>query len=463
MKWIRQFPAILGVVVLLIAWQLVATSINYPAIFPTIPELFRQVWQLFSANDFILAIFITLGRGIAGFAIAFILTFACASISVFFPFWKNFLHPFVVVTRSIPVISFVLLALLWFSTEKIPVFIALLTMFPILYQGILTGFEQTDKKWIEMARVFGKPAWTRFFRIYIPASKPAIYDGVSTALGFGWRAIIIGEVLAQPLHGIGTSMKEAQAFINVSELIAWTVCAIVIIYLMDMLVKRIRKIKVNRWLPMPESFEMKNENRPTGTKAIKIQNLNKRFNEVPVFGSMNYEFEPMAITCLKGHSGKGKTTLLRLVAGIEKPDSGRIEIPEALYMSYAFQDFRLLPWLTVSENIQFVIRKDKASNKQYISNLVHFLLENMELLEHGHKFPHQLSGGQQQRVSLARALAAQSDILLLDEPLTGLDEGLKTRILEFLSRWFLIYKPTVIWATHQEIYFKEIVVEELKV
>jgi len=86
----------------------------------------------------------------------------------------------------------------------------------------------------------------------------------------------------------------------------------------------------------------------------------------------------------------------------------------------------------------------------------------MELTEHQNKFPHQLSGGQLQRVGLARALAAQPDVLLLDEPFTGFDEALKTRIQNFLSEWLVDFKPLVIWATHENISLSEMKIREIQ-
>ncbi len=85
----------------------------------------------------------------------------------------------------------------------------------------------------------------------------------------------------------------------------------------------------------------------------------------------------------------------------------------------------------------------------------------MELTSHSHKYPHELSGGQQQRVNLARALAAQSDVLLLDEPLNGLDTELKIRLLEFIGEWIFIYKPLIIWATHEDIKINGLEVREI--
>ena len=460
MKRKEIIPTLLAITFLCILWQAIAWQIGFPAIFPSLFELVKQVFKLFIRENFFIILSITILRGIIGFAFAFVFAFSFATLSTFSTFWKSFFYPIIVVTRSIPVISFVLIALLWFSPPYLPIFIAIVTMFPVLYQNTLTGLENTDNKLIEMAKVFGKSPYQGFVSIYLPASKSFIYDGISTSMGFGWRAIIIGEVLAQPIHGIGTAMKQAQAYINVSELIAWTIIAVAVSYMFEGIIKLIRKMHFEIKLPKPVSFELKINNQYAEIKTISTQYIEKRFNDKLIISSLTTTFDNQNISCIKGPSGKGKTTLLRIISQLEKPDSGQISLSKTFQIAYSFQDVRLLPWLTVSENIAYVLRH-KRVHKQEISNMVAFLLDKMEMVEHAHKYPHELSGGQQQRIGLARALAAKSDVLLLDEPLTGLDNDLKIRINDFLSEWIAAYRPIVVWATHAHVQLNDSKIREV--
>lgn len=456
----KLLPTLLSVIFIALLWQLISIKIDYPAIFPSLSQLFVQLLQLFESTDFALIVFSTVLRAVFGFIIAFVSAFIISSVSAFSAFWKNFFHPIIVISRSVPVISFVLLALLWFAPEQLPVFIALLTMFPILYQNILTGLENTDIRWLEMAKVHQKSFLFQFFYIYLPASKSNIYDGISTSLGFGWRAVIIGEVLAQPIRGIGTAMKDAQAFINVSEIIAWTIVAVLLSYLFDLIIKLVRRINFKKNFHNQTSSSFVLNSQVSHKQNIEVVNLQKRFNEKIVFHSFNHEFNSEIISCLKSPSGKGKTTLLRILSGLDKDYSGQVLKPSNLKTGYAFQDFRLLPWLTVSENIMFSMDQKKHTT-QKSKDLTAFLMEKMELQNEANNYPAQLSGGQQQRVSLARALAAEPDILLLDEPLSGLDETLKLKIVVFLTEWISATKPIVIWATHENINVENIAVNEL--
>jgi ABC-type nitrate/sulfonate/bicarbonate transport system permease component/ABC-type nitrate/sulfonate/bicarbonate transport system ATPase subunit len=460
MKQTRLIPTLLSILFLGLVWQIIALSIGFPAIFPSLIDLLKETARLFTSDNFYTELFSTILRGIIGFSFAFVLSLLLAIIAAFSSFWKAFFQPVIIVSRSVPVVSLVLIAILWFSPPQLPVFIALITMFPILYQNILTGLESVDYKYVEMAQAFGKSSYKRFVSIYLPASKSHIFAGISTAMGFGWRAIIIGEVLAQPIHGIGTAMRQAQAYINVSELIAWTVVAIVVSYLFEFVIKMIRKINMERMLPAAQLFELKQVGQSAEIKEIALINLYKEFNSTTVFNSFNQSFDSRAVWTLKGFSGKGKTTLLRLLSGLDTPGMGEIKYKKNFSVSYSFQDMRLLPWLTVSGNVAYSI-DSRRYHRQEVSNLVAYLLLRLELADQGHKYPHELSGGQQQRVGLARALAACAEVLLLDEPLTGLDDELKIRIIDFLSEWIAANKPLVVWATHENIQLKGLEVNEV--
>jgi NitT/TauT family transport system permease protein len=140
------------------------------------------------------------------------------------------MRPILVTIRSIPVVSIILLALIWFHPGAVPVFIGMLTMFPFICTNVSDGIRNIDKELVVMAE-FYKVIRKRIVReLYIPAIMPFIVSGASSALGIGWRAIIIGEVLSQPRYGIGTMMQNAQTFLNVDAVIAWTIIAVLISY-----------------------------------------------------------------------------------------------------------------------------------------------------------------------------------------------------------------------------------------
>lgn len=155
---------------------------------------------------------------------------------------------------------------------------------------------------------------------------------------------------------------------------------------------------------------------------IKLKNLSFSYGEKEVLKDLNFTFPDKGVFAIMGESGEGKTTLLRLLSGLEKPSGGAFESTHQK-VAFAFQEPRLLPWLNCENNIKFVLPKEKQS-----SDIAEKLLHDFELEDCKKELPSALSGGMKQRLSLARALATQADLLLLDEPFSALDTALKERI-----------------------------------
>ncbi len=163
------------------------------------------------------------------------------------------------------------------------------------------------------------------------------------------------------------------------------------------------------------------------------------------------------VTCLLGPSGCGKSTTLRMIAGVDTPDTGRILIdgaevfgptcnlpPEARGVGLMFQDFALFPHLTVAQNVAFGLSGDRAARTARVENL----LSRVDLAGFGPKHPHQLSGGEQQRVALARALAPRPRVLLMDEPFSGLDNRLRDGIRDATLEVLKAEGTAVLLVTH---------------
>lgn len=242
----KQYISLSSVATMLIVWKITALWFDSPLILPHPEAAFVTVLKLITEADFIKTVGLTVLRGVSGFVISAILGVIVgipAGISTGF---NAFINPIIVSVRSIPVISLILLALIWFNPDIVPVFIAILTMFPFICTNVADGIKSVDKNLIEMA-IFYKVGWRRIIEeLYLPAIMPFIISGASSAMGIGWRAIIIGEVLSQPQFGIGTRMQAAQSYLLVESVIAWTIIAVVISYVFEKTIRWCER-KIVKW------------------------------------------------------------------------------------------------------------------------------------------------------------------------------------------------------------------------
>lgn len=180
--------------------------------------------------------------------------------------------------------------------------------------------------------------------------------------------------------------------------------------------------------------------------GVILRDICKSYNGRVLFDNFNIEFEEGSRSCIVGPSGCGKSTLLKMIAGVVNPDSGTISGVEDKRFSYIFQEHRLLPWLTVRDNIGLVLSDSLPKGERRA--LADELISKVELGGYAHYYPAQLSGGMKQRVSIARAFACKSDIILMDEPLVGLDSALKQNMIEWFTSIWEQDRRTVIFVTH---------------
>lgn len=189
---------------------------------------------------------------------------------------------------------------------------------------------------------------------------------------------------------------------------------------------------------------------------LRILDIWKTYEGKPLLTGVSFDVQDGEIVCLLGSSGSGKSTLLRIIAGLEKADSGQVYwgnddvtgIPaHKRGFGLMFQDYALFPHLTVAENIAFGLRiakHDKADIKRQVKHA----LENIHMQDFADRSVTELSGGEQQRVALARALVTNPRLLMLDEPMSALDQDLRAYLIRDLSSRLRDSKKPVIYVTH---------------
>src|SRR2546427_3550178 len=197
---------------------------------------------------------------------------------------------------------------------------------------------------------------------------------------------------------------------------------------------------------------------------VELENVTRRFgpDRSPATDGLSFTVESGRILALLGPSGCGKTTTLRLIAGFETPDEGRIAIagqtvadaerrvhiePEARGVGVVFQDYALFPHLTVTQNVASALGRASRSNRRA---RVAQILDLVGLTDFAERYPHELSGGQQQRVAVARALAPEPALVLLDEPFSNLDADLRAQMRDEVEKVLRATGTTAIFVTHDQ-------------
>ena len=173
---------------------------------------------------------------------------------------------------------------------------------------------------------------------------------------------------------------------------------------------------------------------------LELKKITHSYGTTPVLKDMNLTLAPGQRIALMGPSGVGKTTLLRIALGLLKPDEGTVQNRFGKTAA-VFQEPRLLPWRTAAENVNLVLSDNKIT-----LSVAERYLKMVELSDSADKYPRELSGGMQQRVSLARALAADGDLLVLDEPFKAMDEALRDHVMALVAQT----EAAILLVTHEE-------------
>ncbi|MDN6279806.1 MAG: ABC transporter ATP-binding protein [Psychroflexus sp.] len=189
---------------------------------------------------------------------------------------------------------------------------------------------------------------------------------------------------------------------------------------------------------------------------LELQNISKRFGQKPVLTAVDLELKDNQVMSILGKSGSGKTSLLKIIAGLEDADTGNIFLnetsiisqkPNTRHIVYLFQEALLFPHLNVFDNIAFGLQAQQLKAAE-IDKRVKAILKEIDLSAHSSKFPQQLSGGEKQRVAFARAIIVQPQVLLLDEPFGALDVDTRETMQKLFLKLMKAYGIAALFVTH---------------
>ena len=469
----KKIRSILIICIWIALWQFAAAAIRNPIIFvgpwKTLQALVSQIFNL----DFWQTVFSSLSRISLGFSSAFCLGILLGAAAGHFSLFRDFLEPAIGLLQSVPVASFVILALIWIGSENLSVLITFLVVFPVIYRNVLEGIHQVDHQLLEMARIFRLGPWKRLLYLYRPALMPYLLTGCRISLGMAWKSGVAAEVIGVPAHSIGEKLYMAKIYLSTAELFAWTFVIILVSRLFEKAFLWFLKQLSTDLKEKPDGKDSQNlslrsvsartpgtgrkktpvkkcalhsetdtEKSPGIPSPIRILHLGKSYQNHPVLSDLSLTLEPGKIYCLMGPSGCGKTTLLRLIMGLETPDAGKITGLDHQRISAVFQEDRLFYFLNPVKNVRLTCAKSTGSS------LPEELLEQILEPEALTRPVSRLSGGMKRRTAIVRALCAPSDLVIMDEPFTGLDEDTRNRVIQLIRN--CLGKRTLLLVTHQE-------------
>lgn len=226
--WKNSIISLAAVAVLLLLWGLGSIFVNAEIILPSPEKVLLEIIDLFKSRIFFKDISATVIRGCYSFLLSFFLGLVTGIAAGKYAAVNSAFRPMLTVIRSTPIMSVILIAIVWFHTGTVPVFAAFLITFPVVVENCISGIRETDKLLLEMAGMYRVSPRDILIHISIPSMVPYIISGARTAIGLTWKVVVAGEVLSLPRHGVGTQLQLSQLSLETGKVFAWTVVAVVL-------------------------------------------------------------------------------------------------------------------------------------------------------------------------------------------------------------------------------------------
>ena len=373
----------------------------------------------------------SLARIAAGFALGAIAGILAAFAAARWCCVDELLAPFMALAQSVPVASITVLALIWLRAANLAVLVVLLVVLPLVYENVLNGLHATDRALDDMAALFALSASRRMRFLVLPQLYPYLSAALTTALGMAWRAGVAAEVIGIPAGSLGEAIYDAKIYFDTAGLFAVTLAVV----LASALTTHLVRLALAAAEPLlcghaghARAYESREhasaashrEDHGHPTQSLVIRSLSKTYGGHPILSDVSCTVQMGTPVVVMAPSGTGKTTLLRMVAGLEAPDTGSIATGDDTLrqsqISMVFQDDRLANQASALANVRLPLERGSSAWKEAPE-----LLEQLGLGARSHSPAGTCSGGERRRIALARALLAPHNILLLDEPFAGLD------------------------------------------
>ena len=458
--WIKSTAAI---VFWILIWQLIVMILDKKSgnsmggnILVASPfETVKTLVVLVRTPEFWKAVGYSFAKIASGFFLALVAGVTCAVLASASGVVRALLSPVLRLVKAVPVASFIILALFWLSSSKnLSVLIAFLMVLPVIFTNVLQGIESTDRELLEMASVFRISVGKRIRYIYIPAVMPYFVSACSVGLGFCFKSGIAAEIIGLPADSIGERLYEAKLYLLTEELFAWTAVIVLVSVVFEkavmLLVKTVAKAlagsgkdgkpegeaenepEASEGKPAAESELLERKDgmavaeqsgvQPAFDEGYGLLEVTKSFEDKTVLKGFSVGLAPGETVALMGASGCGKSTVGKILLGLLAADAGEVKRPKRF--GAVFQENRLCAEFDAVTNIAMVTGDRKGAEAA---------LAEVGLADVAGKPVAALSGGMKRRVAIVRALLSDGEVLVLDEPFTGLDTTNKQQVMGYVK------------------------------
>lgn len=229
----NRVNALFAAAFFLAIWKLAAIGIGADIILPPPEKVIKTFYEISRKGKFFPALGASAIRGLLAFSLSMLFGSVCGFVFALSKSIESALSPLMTVIRATPVLAVILLALIWFPSDFVPVFSAVIMAFPVATAEIALGVRSADPKLIEMAKAFGSSNRDINLYIRLPSAMPHVLSAAKNALGLSWKVIVAGEVLSQPAKAIGTGMQYARVMLETAEVFAWASAGVLLCAISD--------------------------------------------------------------------------------------------------------------------------------------------------------------------------------------------------------------------------------------
>lgn len=228
-------------VFIVLMWQIVAMVVDRDFLVPYPVTVLVRLGELVVVSEFWLSIFSTLGRVAFGFLLGVLSGVLIASFMHAFKIIDYLLSPLMKIMKTTPVVSFILILLLWLDSSFLPTIVSAIMVTPVVWANVFSGLKDIKPEYLEMATVYHVPFLTRITQIYVPALKAHFFAATLSAVGLAWKSGVTAEVLALPGLAIGQNLYNAKIYLESPDIFAWTIVIILLSFLFENLVMLLGK------------------------------------------------------------------------------------------------------------------------------------------------------------------------------------------------------------------------------